>query len=129
MRLGVVLEAFLARTLDDSLDLVAKGAPQITGLEIGVGGFAPTPHCDVGQLLRDPAARRRWTEHIEDRGFHVSALNVSGNRLDPDGDTARRHDKDLRNAVRLAALLEVNRVVAMAGCPPGARGDRTARFD
>src|SRR2546425_69087 len=42
MRLGVVLEAFLDRTLDDTLDLVARGAPQITDLEIGVGGFAPT---------------------------------------------------------------------------------------
>jgi len=129
MRLGVVLEAFLDRTLDDTLDFVARGAPQITDLEIGVGGFAPTPHCDVAQLMRDPTARRRWTDRLDDRGFHVSALNVSGNPLDPDGDIARRHDEDLRNAVRLAALLEVNRVVAMAGCPPGADGDRTAHFD
>ena len=129
MRLGVVLEAFLHRTLDDTLDFVARGAPQIMDLEIGVGGFAPAPHCDVAQLLRDPTARRRWTDRLEDRGFHVSALNVAGNPLDPDGDTARLHDKDLRNAVRLAALLGVNRVVAMAGCPPGAPGDRTAHFD
>ena len=53
MRLGVVLEAFLDRTLDDTLDFVARDAPQITDLEIGVGGFAPTPHCDVAQLLHD----------------------------------------------------------------------------
>ena len=97
MRLGVVLEAFLDRTLDDTLDFVARGAPQITDLEIGVGGFAPTPHCDVGQLLRDPTARRRWAERLENRGFRVSALNVSGNPLDPDGDVARLHDEDLRN--------------------------------
>jgi len=90
MRLGVVLEAFLDRTLDDTLDLVARGAPQITDLEIGVGGFAPTPHCDVQQLLRDPTARRRWTERLEDRGFHLSALNVSGNPLDPDGTASQR---------------------------------------
>ena len=129
MRLGVVLEAFMDRTLDDTLDIVARGAPQITDLEIGVGGFAPTPHCDVALLLRDATARRSWTDRLEARGFHVSALNVSGNPLDPDGGTAHRHDRDLRNAVRLAALLEVNRVVAMAGCPPGASGDRTAHFD
>ncbi|TML83877.1 MAG: hypothetical protein E6G09_08180 [Actinobacteria bacterium] len=52
MRLGVVLEAFLDRTLDDTLDFVARGAPQITDLEIGVGGFAPTPHCDVAVAAR-----------------------------------------------------------------------------
>src|SRR5207302_9110266 len=52
MRLGVVLEAFLDRTLDDTLDFVARGAPQITDLELGVGGFAPTPHCDVAVAAR-----------------------------------------------------------------------------
>src|SRR6266516_726582 len=123
MRLGVVLEAFLDRALEDILGLLAESAPGVTDLEVGVGGFAPHPHCDVATLLGDPTARTRWLDTIEDRGFRVSALNVSGNPLDPDADTARRHDEDLRNAVRLAALLEVNRAVAMAGCPPGAEGD------
>jgi sugar phosphate isomerase/epimerase len=129
MRLGVVLEAFLDRTLDDTLALVAEGAPQATDLEIGAGGYAPTPHCDVQLLLRDTAARRRWRDRLDARGFRVSALNVSGNPLDPDQEIAHRHDSDLRNAIRLAALLDVDRVVAMAGCPPGATGDRTAHFD
>jgi sugar phosphate isomerase/epimerase len=129
MRLGVVLEAFLDRTLDDTLALVSEGTPQVTDLEIGVGGFAPAPHCDVDLLLRDARARRRWQDRLEAQGFRISALNVSGNPLDPDEQTALRHDSDLRNAARLAALLDVDRVVAMAGCPPGARGDRTAHFD
>ena len=129
MRLGVVLEAFLDRTFDDTLALVAARAPQVTDVEVGVGGFAPHPHCDVELLLHDATSRRRWVESVKDRGFDVSALNASGNPLDPDEETARRHDTDLRNAVRLAALLDVDRVVAMAGCPPGAPGDRTAHFD
>lgn len=128
MRLGVVLEAFLDRTLDDTLALIAEAAPQATDLEIGVGGFAPSPHCDVELLLRDEPARGRWRERLEARDFRLSALNVSGNPLDPDEETAHRHDSDIRNAVRLAALLDVDRVVAMAGCPPGAPGDRTAHF-
>jgi len=129
MRLGVVLEAFLDRALDDTLALVAARAPQVVDVEVGVGGFAPHPHCDVELLLHDATARRRWSRSVKDRGFAVSALNASGNPLDPDEETARRHDVDLRNAVRLAALLDVERVVAMAGCPPGAPGDRTAHFD
>ena len=128
MRLGVVLEAFLDRTLDDTLALVAGAAPEVTDLEVGVGGFAPAPHCDVGLLLRDEGARHDWLARVEDPGFRVSALNVSGNPLDPDEQIARRHDTDLRNAVRLAPLLGIDRVVAMAGCPPGAPGDRTAHF-
>jgi sugar phosphate isomerase/epimerase len=129
MRIGVVLEAFLDRTLEEILDLLASTAPQVTALEVGVGGFAPAPHCDVERLLRDDAARREWSSRIEDRGLSVSALNVSGNQLDPDAAVAGRHDAELRNAVRLAAALGVDRVVAMAGCPAGAPGDRTAHFD
>lgn len=129
MRLGVVLEGFVHRTLDDTLELLSGLAPQVTELEVGVGGFAPTPHCDVPLLLRDANSRRDWLQRVVDRGYSVSALNASGNPLDPDPEVARRHDEDLRNAVRLAAELEVDRVVAMAGCPPGAPGDRTAHFD
>jgi sugar phosphate isomerase/epimerase len=129
MRLGVVLEAFVDRTLDDTLELLASAVPQATALEIGVGGFAPAPHCDVAALLRDEGTRREWTGRIEERGFVVSALNVSGNPLDPDSAVARRHDEELRQAIRLAAALGVDRVIAMAGCPPGAPGDRTPHFD
>jgi sugar phosphate isomerase/epimerase len=129
MRLGVVLEAFVDRTLDDTLELLASAAPQVTALEVGVGGFAPAPHCDAAALLGDEAARRDWSSRIEDRGFVVSALNVSGNPLDPDTAVARRHDGQLRDAVRVAAALGVDRVIAMAGCPAGAAGDRTPHFD
>ena len=129
MRFGVVLEAFLDRTLDDALDLLAATAPAVTDLEVGVGGFAPSPHCDVERLLHDQRARTAWLDGIEARGFRVSALNVSGNPLDPDHELRRRHDTDLRNAVRLASLLGVDRIVAMAGCPGGLPGDRTVHFD
>jgi sugar phosphate isomerase/epimerase len=128
MRLGVVLEGLLDRTLDDALELLATTAPEVTDLEVGAGGFAPSPHCDVASLLRDEAARAAWLQRIEVGGYRVSALNVAGNPLDPDEDVARRHDQDLRNAVRLAKLLGVDRVVAMAGCPAATPGDRTAHF-
>src|SRR5207302_9762933 len=72
---------------------------------------------------------REWSNRIEASGFSVSALNVSGNPVDPDTAVARRHDEELRNAVRLAAALGVERVIAMAGCPAGAPGDRTPHFD
>ena len=128
MRFGVVLEAFLDRTLDDVLDLLAATAPEVTELEVGVGGFAPAPHCDVQTLLADASARAGWLRRIAAGDFRVSALNVSGNPLDPDGDVARRHDADIRDAIRLAALLGIDRVVTMAGCPAGAPGDRTPHF-
>jgi sugar phosphate isomerase/epimerase len=129
MRLGVVLEGLLDRTLDDALELLARTAPEVTDLEVGVGGFAPAPHCDAALLLRDDEARHAWLRRIETAGFRVSALNVSGNPLHPDPAVAGKHDEELRDAIRLAALLGVDRIVAMAGCPAGTTGDRTPHFD
>src|SRR5947209_2026664 len=60
MRLGVVLEAFVDRTLADTLELLATAAPEVSALEVGVGGFAPAAHCDVERLLRDDPARQDW---------------------------------------------------------------------
>src|SRR5437879_2033291 len=62
MRLGVVLEAFADRTLDDTLELLASAAPRVMALEVGVGGFAPAPHCDAARLLRDETARSEWLD-------------------------------------------------------------------
>ena len=127
-RLGVVTEAFANRPLIEVMDWLRASAPAITDLEIGAGGYAPTGHCDLPLLLRDAAARKVWLDEIDARGLRIAALNVWGNPLHPDESIAARHDGDLRGAVRLAALLGVDRVVALAGCPPGAVGDRTPHF-
>src|SRR5213596_3363312 len=95
MRLGVVLEGLLDRTLDDALELLARIAPEATDVEVGVGGFAPAPHCDVALLLRDDDARIAWSRRIETSGFRVSALNVYGNPLHPEREIARTHDGGL----------------------------------
>ena len=110
------------------MDWLVRDAPLVTDLEIGTGGYAPTGHCDMPLLLGDAAARRWWLREISARGLRVGALNVWGNPLHPDPKIAHQHDADLRDTIRLAALLEVDRVVALAGCPPGAPGDRTPHF-
>ena len=127
-RLGVVTEAFAGRALNDVMDWLVRATPTITDLEIGAGGYAPTGHCDTPLLLRDASARAAWQREISVRGLRIGALNVWGNPLHPDEAIASRHDADLRDAIRLAALLGVDRVVALAGCPPGAIGDRTPHF-
>lgn len=127
-RIGIVCEAFATRPLAEVMDWLAKECPAVTDLEIGTGGYAPTRHCDLALLLRDGSERRRWHDEITSRGFRVAALNVWGNPLHPDHATASRHDADLRGTIRLAALLGVDRVVALAGCPPGRAGDRSPHF-
>jgi sugar phosphate isomerase/epimerase len=128
VRLGLVTEAFADRSLADLLDWLEREAPEITDLEIDSGGYAPQAHCDRATLLADPEARRRWRGQIEDRGLRIGALNAWGNPLHPDAAIAMRHDADLCETIRLAAELEVDRIVAMAGCPAAAPGDSVPHF-
>jgi sugar phosphate isomerase/epimerase len=127
-RLAVVAEAFVDRTLSELLDCLADAAPQVTALELGSGGYAPHPHCDREALLGDDAARARWLDGIEGAGFTIAALNAWGNPLHPDPGIAGPHDHALRQTIRLAAQLGVDRVVALAGCPAAAPGDTTPHF-
>ena len=128
VRVGVVTEALADRPLVDVMDWLLSAVPEVTDLEIGTGGYAPTTHCDMARLLQDSGARRHWLDEITARGLRLGALNVWGNPLHPDTAVATRHDSDLRDTIRLAAQLGVDRVVALAGCPAAARGDHTSHF-
>jgi sugar phosphate isomerase/epimerase len=121
LSIGVVLEAFLDWPLERVLSWLPEAAPEVTHLEIGAGGYAPHPHCDVAGLLASDQARSAWLGAIAGHGLRVDALNTWGNPLHPDQDLAREHDRALRDAIRLATLLGVDRVVALAGCPGGHR--------
>jgi sugar phosphate isomerase/epimerase len=123
-----VTEAFLDWPLTRLLDWLLAEAPEITALEIGSGGYAPHPHCDREALLLDSTLRSRWLHELSTRGFTVAALNAWGNPLHPDAAVASLHDRALRETIRLAAELEVDRVVAMAGCPAAVVGDRAPSF-
>jgi sugar phosphate isomerase/epimerase len=128
IRIGVVTEAMVDRSLTEVMDWLKGEVPLVTDLEIGTGGYAPTNHCDMEALLHDQGARERWLHEITARGFRIGALNVWGNPLHPDPDVAAKHDADLRDTIRLAAALGLDRVVALAGCPAGAPGDQTPHF-
>jgi sugar phosphate isomerase/epimerase len=128
MRIGVVLEAFLDQPLEAVLAWLRQAAPEITDIEVGAGGYAPHPHCDVAALLASARARAGWLDSVARHGLRLDALNAWGNPLHPDDGIARQHDADLRNAIRLAPMLGADRVVAMAGCPAGAPGDQVPHF-
>jgi len=114
LRIGVVLEAFLDWPLDRVMPWLREHAPDVTDLEIGAGGYAPHPHCDVPGLLASDQARAAWRDEIAPHGLRIDALNAWGNPLHPDAELARERDRALRDAIRLGALLGVTRVVAPA---------------
>ena len=125
LRIGLLTDAMASRSFEDVAGWVARSG-LIRDVEVGVGGYSPAPHCKPAELLGSPKALRAWQAVVDHAGLAVSALNVSGNPLHPDPALARRHDSELRDAIRLAAALGVDRVVAMSGCPGAGPGDRHA---
>ena len=94
---------------------------EVRDLELGAGGYSPAPHLDAARLVADQHARHELLARLRDADVALAALNVSGNPLHPDPAVSTLHDQVLRDTLRLAAQLDVERVVAMSGCP-GAPG-------
>lgn len=120
MRIGLFTDGLAHLPLEDALAWCA--ARGIADVELGVGGYSPAPHADLARLVGDPESRALIPVALERAGCSLAALNASGNPLHPDGSLAAEHDAVLRDAVRLARLLGVERVVAMSGCPGGPGG-------
>src|SRR3954449_11484596 len=110
-------------SLDDALDAARRLG--IASVEFPTGAWSAAPHVDLDRLLDSEAARDELLARVRDRGLAISALTCNGNQLDPVSGPA--HDMVVRRTIALAALLEVDRVVLMSGCP-GGPGDRYANW-
>jgi sugar phosphate isomerase/epimerase len=95
-------------------------------LEFACGNWSPAPHLHLDRMLDSAPARREFRARLADHGIVISALNCSGNPLHP-GEAGRRHAEVTQKTIRLAGLMEVDRVVMMSGCP-GAPGDSHANW-
>jgi sugar phosphate isomerase/epimerase len=114
VRLGLVTEGMIHRSLDGLMDWLDQNVPGVRHLEVGTGGYSPLGH---SPLELSATERRAWHQHVLSRGYAVVAFNVSGNPLHPLRSIGSRHDADLRRTIQLAADLGVDRIVAMSGCP------------
>lgn len=128
LKVGVVLEAFLNLSLEDALNFISNEASEISHIEVGAGGYAPNPHCDVEVLLNSESERRKWLNVLAKYGIQLDALNAWGNPLHPEKEIAIAHDAALKNAIRLATELGSDRVVAMSGCPAADKVSKTPHF-
>ncbi|WP_019181098.1 sugar phosphate isomerase/epimerase family protein [Microbacterium yannicii] len=121
MDVGLYMVALHDRPLERALDDMVRWG--ITRAEVAAGGFVPTPHCPRGELLADAGRRAAWLEEFGARGIFLSALNVNGNPLHPDRAVADAHSRDIEEAIELAPLVGVDRIIVMPGAPgsgPGA---------
>lgn len=122
MKLGAYTACLHDRSLPETLKIL--GELGLTGAEINAGGFVPAPHLPISGLQHGGGAVEAYLKLFDQAGITLTGLNVNGNPLNPDPEVGPKHAADLKQAIELAALLGVKRVVAMSGLPgsePGAR--------
>lgn len=115
MKLGVFNPIFYDVSFDHCLDSCKKLG--LDAIEIGCANYPGTTHCDAAKLLSNPDELAAFKKKIKDSGLLVSALSCHGNPLHPSKEISESHRKGQRNAILLAAKLEVDRIVCFSGCP------------
>ena len=118
MNIGAYTACLHNYDLAEALDILKTNG--LTGAEVNVGGFIPSPHCPVDTLMTSQTAREDYMGIFEDKEMRLAGLNTSGNPLSPLPDVGPRHAYDLRRAIELA--IAVGHVVAERGGGAGCGG-------
>jgi DNA-(apurinic or apyrimidinic site) lyase len=126
MDVGVLTVPLGDESLDDALAYLADLG--VDAVELGVGGFPGQDHVNRALLLDDPDARADLAATLDDHGLRVSALATHNNPLHPDGERAAEADEELREAVDLAAELDVGTVTCFSGLPAGGPDDEVPNW-
>jgi sugar phosphate isomerase/epimerase len=122
MKLGAYTAVLHDKPIAEALQVLCDLG--LESAEINSGGFLPAPHLPIGDIRESRDAREQYLGLFDEAGITLTALNCNGNPLHPDPAVGDRHGQDVRDAIELAALLGVQRVVTMSGLPgsdPGAR--------
>jgi sugar phosphate isomerase/epimerase len=124
MELGLYTDSVDKLSVTEAFDLAARiGA---TGIEIAMGGQSSAPHADINALVTDPEARKRLQGQLEERGLHIAALNCSAWPMHPV--VGEAHVELIKNTMRLAEMLGVDKIVTMSGCPGDGPGSTTINW-
>ena len=124
MKIGMITDSLPGTDFDTMLGIAARLGMDM--LEFGCGNWSSAPHLNLDRMLESESERRNFKARLADHGIAISALNCSGNPVHP-GETGRQHDAVTRKTIKLASLMDVERVVMMSGCP-GAQGDSSANW-
>lgn len=116
MKIGMITDSLGNLAFDEMLRAAAELGLQT--LEFACGNWSSAPHIDLQAMLTSAATRREFVAKIRDHGLTIAALNCSGNPLHP-GPQGMVHHRVTQDTIRLAGLMEIDRVVMMSGLPGG----------
>lgn len=115
MKLGVYTACLHDKPLAEALQVIRDLG--LESAEINSGGFLPAVHLPIADIKASKDAREEYLGTFDEAGVTLTALNCNGNPLHPDPEVRDKHGNDVREAVEVAALLGVERVVTMSGLP------------
>jgi sugar phosphate isomerase/epimerase len=120
MKLGAYTACLHDKPLEDALAILRELG--LDSAEINSGGFLPAVHMPIADIRASQDARDEYLALFDAHGITLTALNCNGNPLHPDAEVGAKHAGDVRDAIELAALLGVKRVVTMSGLPAAHAG-------
>ncbi|AGB32099.1 sugar phosphate isomerase/epimerase [Natrinema pellirubrum DSM 15624] len=100
----------------------------VDAIEPGVGGHPGQDHLVRSEYLDDETAQAELGDLLEECDMEISALATHNNPLHPDDERAEAADTELREAIRLAAQLEVDAVTCFSGLPAGGPNDEVPNW-
>jgi sugar phosphate isomerase/epimerase len=115
MKFGAYTAVLHDRPIADALKTLRDLG--LDSAEINSGGFLPAPHLPIEEIRASAGAREEYLGLFAAHGISLTALNCNGNPLHADPEVRAKHGRDVREAIELAALLGVKRVVTMSGLP------------
>ena len=101
MELGVLTVPFGNQPREEAFEYL--GGIGVDCVELGVGGYPGADHVDRTALLDDEEAQAELLDLLDDHDLSISALATHNNPLHPDDDRAAEADRELREAIELAA--------------------------
>jgi sugar phosphate isomerase/epimerase len=116
VKLGLYSDSLAHLSLAECLDFCAQKG--LTHIELGTGNWSASPHLDIDALIVSTDRRSELHELLATRKLTLSALNCSGNPLHP-GAAGEQHRDVTAKTIALAAMLGLDRIVTMSGCPAG----------
>jgi sugar phosphate isomerase/epimerase len=121
MDIGVHTPPLYDRSLGEALAYLSDIG--VDAVEPGVGGYPGDEHLDRETYLDDEDAQAELRDLLDEHEMRISALASHNNPLQPDEEPAPQADTELRQAIELAAQLDVNTVTCFSGLPAGAPDD------
>ncbi|MBG0787939.1 MAG: sugar phosphate isomerase/epimerase [Anaerolineaceae bacterium] len=121
MHIGVLTALFQDLSFTEVLDKVHPMG--ITAVELGTGGYAPSPHINLDRMLEEKSERATYQQELADRDMIISALSCHGNPLHPDPAVAKNADEVFRKTVQVAEMMNIPVVNTFSGLPAGRAGD------